>query len=220
MKYLHLRKKNPEICRIAANVFFPILLQCSRTRIGCISDWKHCSCVRVRADPCVCVVCICAAHLCKRQFLSLMNKSALSAFSQMITKCILPLPDSSLIIKGRFGCVDRCGEPPTATRLGWTLGVFSSRQNRRLRRVAAQLENHLPNCLWVWSKKKIDLRKLWIWDSCINTHMVSGFEQCALTLTWQALKTLLWQPALDFVNVFTQQILCTLSERKISALFS
>lgn len=77
-----------------------------------------------------------------------MNKFALSAFSQMITKCILLLPDSSLIIKGRFGSsADRCGEQPSATRPGWTLGVSSSHPDRRLRAMAAQIANHLPNCL-------------------------------------------------------------------------
>lgn len=104
-------------------------------------------CARACVCTSGCAVCICAVHLCKRQFLSPMNKSAPSAFSQMITKCILPLPDSSLIIKGRFGFVDRCREQPTTTRLGWTLGVCSSRHKRRLRAIAVQLANHSPNCL-------------------------------------------------------------------------
>lgn len=86
--------------------------------------------IRNIATVCVCVcpclfVCLCRSCV---QFLSPMNKSALSVFTQMITKCILPLPDSSLIIEGRFDSADRCAALPTAWRLGRLPSMFSSNQ--------------------------------------------------------------------------------------------
>lgn len=83
---------------------------------------RNCACVCVR--PCL-FVCLCRSCV---QFLSPMNKSALSVFTQMISKCILPLPDSSLIIKGRFDSADRCAALPTARRLGRLPSMFSSNQ--------------------------------------------------------------------------------------------